>query len=790
MSITLESQVKGIRNYNYIYSIGEAGKHVVTELYDDIVTSDLPLRISNDISGDYVVLISKEIETTDTGAIVYIYKTNSARITQWVSHSNPYLSVRTLTGTYVHVYLFTNNNYSNIKPYFMYGWIFDNYAYTCCGFVSQSRIDITGYSFFSNSTYLNSRCIINDDNICYTVSETLLIADYALAAILSSGIISLTPFVTTHTITVSPTTHGTATADKEEAEEGETVTVTVTPDPDYRMIFGTGGTRVTDANDNEIQINLLTPSLFTFVMPDSDVTVTVVFQTGNPYLPGGTSEGDNDVPGEFDNVSDSIPVPVTPDINYADSGMVRLFSPSKANMISFGNYLWSGVFDFENIIKAFANPMDSLISFHKVPFAVSTDPSIVVKFGGLTTTVVMPPVNKQLYDFDFGTIIFPTYYGSAFDYSPYSKAKIYLPYIGEFPLNIDRLIGKTIGVKYKADCYSGTLIAYVTIDGQVYLQQSGSCLLPIPVSMNNYQNLITGGFRLLSGAVGGVPQALSGFGTTSQTVNPDVAAGALKSASDLLQSAFGKPETASSALGGGIAGYLGVQYPYVTITRPKQSLASSFNSMYGYPLNVTGYLQDYEGFVKVSDITLHSTNATIEERNEIYRLLHAGIVIGTGTPPEYAPPESGLKIVFEKYTGRQNSVGKAIVTVLECTGTFRDYQNISTPKVLISGAIDNVITSSNMVCIPSLKRRYFIDQIETNTANSYVVSLRCDVLESFWNDFKGSLSIIERAEKSYNLKLNDNLFVAEQQPLFQMLKFPSGFTTSSYILALSGNNGT
>lgn len=678
-----------------------------------------------------------------------------------------------------------NGQNLNIKHYF--GFTGASPSSVASNYYPQFYAGIPGVYGSGLSFYKDS-----DTNLIYSTintSTTTWYAPYSLVFGLFVG--GITGLTKKYAVNVSPTTHGTAQADKQEAESGETVVITTTPENGYNLSFGSSGTKIIDSSGNEITPTLYTPTSFGFVMPDSDVTVTCVFISGNPYLPGGTSTPEEAGPqGEFDNHSDTIPIPTTPDINYSDSGLVRLFSPSQANIIDFGNYLWTGLLNFDNIIKAFANPMDSLISFHKVPFSVNTGSSIAVKFAGISTGVVMPPVTRQLYEIDCGSLQFPRYYGSAFDYSPYSKAKIYLPYIGEIPLNIDRLIGKTIGVKYKADCYSGTLVAYVTIDNQVYIQQAGSCLLPIPISMNNYQQLVTGGFNLLAGAVSSVPQIGAGFGSNPMTSIASTALTAVKPASDLLQSAFGKPETGSSALGGGIAGYLGVQYPYVSITRPKQSLASSFNSMYGYPLNVTDYPQSYKGFVKISDITLTDTTATIQERNEIYRLLHDGIVIYENMPPEYTDSGQNLKIVFEKFTGRQNAVNKNIMTVQEMTGTFRDYQSVINPVIRVQGDILNVINNSNMVCIPRLKRRYFIDNITTNTNNSYEITLRCDVLESFWNAFKGNLAIIERAENLYNLELNDNLFVAEQKPLFQQLRFPNGFTTTSYILALSGNNGT
>ena len=603
-----------------------------------------------------------------------------------------------------------------------------------------------------------------------------------------------------YTITLSPTTHGTAQADKQEAEQGETVVVTHTPDAGY--ITNLANTTVKDASGNNVTYTLLTPTSFQFTMPASNVTISVEFKSNDPYSPGGDSApstpgGD----GEFNNNSDAIPVPDTPQINYSDSGLVRLFSPSAQQVIDFGNYLWSGLIDLDTIIKAFQDPMQNIISFHMVPIAVDKGTSIAVKFAGISTGVNMFPVTKQLYDVSMGSLQFPKYYGSSLDYSPYTQAVLYLPYIGEMPLDVDECIGKTLSISYKIDVFSGNCVAFVAIDGNVFYTKSGNVLQTIPISQSSFSQIIgtasgllasaLGGASIIGGGIGaiGAGTALGGIGNLiSQSAS--IASQAAKPASDLLSVIAGKPQAGHTSLGGGITGFLSVQYPYINIKRVKQSLASSFASEYGYPLNVTDNLYNYTGFVKVSDIVFNGMTSTDAETGEIYNLLRSGIVIYGNSLPVYTAPSTGLKIALEYYAGVPNSPDKPITTRAEITGTFRNGTDITRPTIYIEGYLNTLLNETNMICIPEFKRRYYIKEIRVVTANSYEIDLICDVLTSFWHEFKSSLCIIERAQNNYNLMIRDNLFVGQQDRLIQQLKFPNSFSTQSYILALTGNNGT
>jgi len=601
-------------------------------------------------------------------------------------------------------------------------------------------------------------------------------------------------------ITLTVGANGTATVDKQEAESGETVVVTHTPDAGY--ITNLANTTVKDASGNNVTYTLLTPTSFQFTMPASNVTISVEFKSNDPYSPGGDSApstpgGD----GEFNNNSDAIPVPDTPQINYSDSGLVRLFSPSAQQVIDFGNYLWSGLIDLDTIIKAFQDPMQNIISFHMVPIAVDKGTSIAVKFAGISTGVNMFPVTKQLYDVSMGSLQFPKYYGSSLDYSPYTQAVLYLPYIGEMPLDVDECIGKTLSISYKIDVFSGNCVAFVAIDGNVFYTKSGNVLQTIPISQSSFSQIIGTASGLLAAALGGASIIGGGIGAISAgtalggignliSQSASIASQAAKPASDLLSVIAGKPQAGHTSLGGGITGFLSVQYPYINIKRVKQSLASSFASEYGYPLNVTDNLYNYTGFVKVSDIVFNGMTSTDAETGEIYNLLRSGIVIYGNSLPVYTAPSTGLKIALEYYAGVPNSPDKPITTRAEITGTFRNGTDITRPTIYIEGYLNTLLNETNMICIPELKRRYYIKEIRVVTANSYEIDLICDVLTSFWHEFKSSLCIIERAQNNYNLMIRDNLFVGQQDRLIQQLKFPNSFSTHSYILALTGNNRT
>lgn len=84
--------------------------------------------------------------------------------------------------------------------------------------------------------------------------------------------------------------------------------------------------------------------------------------------------------------------------------------------------------------------------------------------------------------------------------------------------------------------------------------------------------------------------------------------------------------TISGTITGGL-GLLGTQKPYVIITRPRQSLAESYNHFVGYPSNITAKLNTLEGYTKVEQVELKNVPCTDSELAMLYEALKEGSYI-------------------------------------------------------------------------------------------------------------------------------------------------------------------
>ena len=56
-------------------------------------------------------------------------------------------------------------------------------------------------------------------------------------------------------------------------------------------------------------------------------------------------------------------------------------------------------------------------------------------------------------------LVVPHKYNSYLDYAPYTKAEIFLPFIGFCPLNINDIMGKSVDITYNIDLLSGVCTA-------------------------------------------------------------------------------------------------------------------------------------------------------------------------------------------------------------------------------------------------------------------------------------------------------------------------------------------
>lgn len=246
-----------------------------------------------------------------------------------------------------------------------------------------------------------------------------------------------TPFFN---VTVEATPNGTVSASPSSGYSGTTITLTVAPNAGYNLqrlyvLAGTDTVPVTKVDDTH----------YTFVLPSFNVVVRAKFWDGDPYSPGGNSEpSEPGGTGSFDNTTTPITPPAIPSVSVQDTGLYTIFSLTQEQLNDFTNYLWSNLFSLPTVTKYLNNATDNILSLHILPFNVDAGSAREIKFMGVGTGANGLVVTNQHQHINCGSILLEEYYGSAMDYNPWTKIKVYIPYCGEIDLDPDEVMNKTL----------------------------------------------------------------------------------------------------------------------------------------------------------------------------------------------------------------------------------------------------------------------------------------------------------------------------------------------------------
>lgn len=335
------------------------------------------------------------------------------------------------------------------------------------------------------------------------------------------------------------------------------------------------------------------------------------------YAGGGT--------GKFDNASDTIGVPALPTLSAVSAGFVSMYSPTLAQLNQLASFLWTdNVFDPDNFKKLFTDPMECIIGLTIVPVNPTSSGSTSVKVGYVDTGVSMARLSSQYAEVNCGTLQADEFWGSALDYSPFTKIHIYLPYVGMREINADDIMGKSVGVVYHIDLLSGACTAFVTAGGSVLYQFNGQCSINIPMAASNFTEMIHSAIS----AIGSVAMTASGASAASSAVDAAAVGTAANMGAAAANSAISsKPTFSHSGQMGGSGGMLAVQTPYIIIERPRQCVADDVNKFAGFPANITYKLYDLEGYTVVDSIHLDGFSCTDNEAAEILSLLKGGVIL-------------------------------------------------------------------------------------------------------------------------------------------------------------------
>lgn len=308
--------------------------------------------------------------------------------------------------------------------------------------------------------------------------------------------------------------------------------------------------------------------------------------------------------------------PTTPVPTGTASALYTVYAPTQAQLNSFGAWLWSTNF-VDQLLKVFNDPMQAIIGLHKCYCPVPTGASAPIKVGYLNSGVESLTVSSQYTSVSCGSVNCFEYFGNVFDYDPFTKVHLFLPFIGIVPLNTADVMRGTVSVKYNFDVLTGACLAEVSVTrdlgaGGVLYTYSGNCACQYPLSSGSYMGIVSG----ILGIAGGVAASVASGGALAP-----VAIGAANAALNM------HTNIQHSGSISGNAGVMGGKTPYLIISRPQTQLAESFETLQGKPANEYTTLAQCSGYVVVDSVHVEGITATDAELSQIESLLKSGVIV-------------------------------------------------------------------------------------------------------------------------------------------------------------------
>lgn len=315
---------------------------------------------------------------------------------------------------------------------------------------------------------------------------------------------------------------------------------------------------------------------------------------------GGYGEFPEDsVPNDFEDLDEI-------DEDGISSGFITLYNPTRAQMTSFNDWLWTDISDnlSQQIKRVLANPMEAVLFIalaHISPPAGESAKEI--KFCGIGTGVYSNYLTKRFVQYDCGSLTIKGDTLTFLDFQPYSKCEIYLPAIGYKELDINDVIDSTITLKYSVDWLSGGCLAQLRmtrgtrrsdgdaeLDHNILYEFQGNIYSYLPIAASDwksfYSNLLSSGSGL-AGMLSGSPQGIIG--------------GLANIAGNVMSQQVSVQKSGSVTTS---YGYMAQQSISLFITRPILAEPTSFSAYKGYTSNIYRKIGDVRGYIEIDDSTL------------------------------------------------------------------------------------------------------------------------------------------------------------------------------------------
>lgn len=555
-----------------------------------------------------------------------------------------------------------------------------------------------------------------------------------------------------------------------------------------------GAQTITDYIDNnKCDIEFYRPSTELSAALDAPILTEDPYQ----FAPESSTGGGY---GEFDYSSDDTDFSRVPTISACDAGFCTLYKLGANDVKDLADYLW-GLGSLASFLPIFSDPMECILSLGIVPVSPVTGTSQNIKVGNLTTTVTGTKITKQFDTFDMGSVTINggDFSQSFMDYSPYTKAELFLPYIGTISLDIDEIMDSTLQLKYMFDLLSGSCIAELKVSKvynyknadhthkNVLYRYSGNILTNIPITGANYTQMFQAIIGAVATGIGGAAGAQSAKNAIASEAIEDKAALSQISSTTGMKPGIKRAGNLTSA-----CGFMGAQAAEIILSLPKLAhLGKPQGKEFGFPRYAEYTLSDLRGYTRIIQVHLKSIKCTDAERGMIETALNGGVIVsGTATPTQSAATNT---IKVYAYTCDKICLNKAdgwslIDTI---TGNWRNEKiDILAPTIKIKPTTNltqaKILTEANYVYIADFNRYYYITGISAESGDCITLSLAVDAPMSWLAGLKTQKVVVDRQEKDWNMYLSDGYIKTYNTPYCVVKKFPTAFTAENFILAVAG----
>lgn len=338
--------------------------------------------------------------------------------------------------------------------------------------------------------------------------------------------------------------------------------------------------------------------------------------------------------GTHDDHSDDIDNPDLVDVGGGSSGICMLYFGGTSVMQQFADFLYSDNL-WTEIKKCFSGALEWIVSCSLFPLLPDYGGAGQPQWGNVVCPVSLSKVQKQFKKLNCGSILIDEYWGNCFDYSPYTRIEIWLPYIGYRELPVDEIMGKTINLEYQVDFMTGDCAAILSVDTdahKVLEQWTGNVATKIPLAQVTHDGLVNAALQQMIGGVQTILNVGANSAGDEYGAIGSVVEGLTPIAKDFRGTTMAaieafKPKLQRTRANGSTSGFMCVQTPYIVKHVPIQSRPDAFMELNGYMSDISGKLGDFEGYTEVETIRLENVAAYEDEINEIISLLQGGVIV-------------------------------------------------------------------------------------------------------------------------------------------------------------------